>query len=474
MARIVLAAFLILFSVNATAMSQNDPASKFPEPPKPENPGELGDGIQRPMTLMAESTPQRRHRVKVLFYGQSVTNQEWTDRVADWLREEYPHADLQIDNLSLGGFASQKLVRTTDYDVLPHYPDLMIFHVFGDHRRYEDIILKTRRQTTAQIAIWNDHVTELPIPPDSWSDKMSYGFIPDYAERYDCYLMDVRTAWKEYLVRNDLKPQRFLRDGVHLNSNGNWLLSRLIEDRLVFNPDLPRDWRDLVRDYAVGDDVQWQDGRLTLRFRGNRVDVLSSWSGSGEAPAARVLIDGQKPSENPRLYYHARPSGTPHIGWPAIMRIGHERPLVVEKWTLRAWGFNDEADRFKFEVHGSETGPDGRGVSTERFVSDSGRVVIEPDDWVFAFDRRVSKKPMPDEVTVGWRTEPLFVNTVRPRKVEEAAREYPATLAKLLENREHTLTLVAENGTSAPIAALRVYEPPLTPDMEPLHGQPVR
>ena len=44
----------------------------------------------------------------------------------------------------------------------------------------------------------------------------------------------------------------------------------------------------------------------------------------------------------------------------------------------------------RFEVYGSRTGPDGGGVSNERFVSRSGRVVIEPDDWGVkrAFDLR--------------------------------------------------------------------------------------
>jgi hypothetical protein len=337
----------------------------------------------------------------------------------------------------------------------------MIFHVFGSHIDYERIIRNTRRFTTCQIAIWNDHVTRLPVPPDAWNNKMSYNFVPRYAERYGCCLMDIRTPWLEYLKKHDFQPQKFLRDGVHLNDNGNWLLAELIKDRLVYNPDLPDDWRQTVRTHAVGEDLEWRDGRLKMEFTGNRIDALSAWTGRGEAPAARVLIDGKAPSEFPRLYYHERPGGTPHIGWPTIMRIGWEEPLVLEKWTVRCWDFSDDAEEFKFEVTGSETGPDGQGVSTEKFVSDSGRVVFRPEDWVFSYDRRVSKKPMPEEFTFSWRVRPLFTDVLTPEQVEDPSREYPTTLAKLLANEKHTLELVAENGESAPVAALRVYEPPI-------------
>jgi len=444
----------------------------LPAPPTPEDDSALGRGIQRSMTLMATSTPEKHHKVKVLYYGQSITNQQWTDEVTRYLKETYPHADFTFAKLSLGGFSSQRLVRTTDYDVLPFYPDLLIFHVLGDHRRYEDIIIKVRENTAAEVAIWNDHVTRLPIKPDDWSEKMSYGFIPGYAERYGCYLMDIRTLWKKYLAENGFEPSRFLRDNVHLNESGNWLLASLIKPFLVYRPELPdADWKDLARDYTVGKDLLWQDGRLTLQFTGNRVDAYSAWTGRGEPGAAKVLIDGKRPSEFPDLYYHARPSGTPNIGWPAIKRITWQKPPVLESWTARCYDFNDEATEFKFEVTGSVTGPDGTGLSTERFVSDSGRVVIEPQDWTFGFDRSVSKKPMPQSVTVRWQTKALFTDSYTPLKVEDAAYEYPTVLAQGLPNTTHTLEIISETGKPIDIAFIRVYRPPFK-DVKPMHGQP--
>jgi hypothetical protein len=443
-------------------------------PPAPEIGPEAatGLGIQRPMTLMATSTAEKRHTVKVLFYGQSITQQDWWKEVARDLRDRFPDADLIIENRSIGGFASQMLVRTAESDLYPFYPDLLIFHVFGAHNTYEDIIRRTRERTTAQVAIWNDHVNWLPSgDPEKdaprmkgyeWGQWMSTEFIPGVCDRYGCYLMDIRTPWAEYLQANELEPSALLRDGVHLNEWGNFLLAELIKPFLVYRPELPgTEWRDLVRDAEVGEDVRWQDGRLTLEFQGNRVDLISGRRPGQESGTARILIDGRRPSEFPELYVPERVSGTPNIGWPAIKRVGIAAPLVLETWTARVLEINDAADEFTFEIEGSVTGPDGKGSSKERFVSDSGRVVIEPEDWSLDYDRRVSKKPVPAGFECRWRVLPLFVDVYEPPTIDDPSLEYATTVAQGLSNGPHKLELVSATGQPIPVRAIRVFEPPV-------------
>ena len=51
-------------------------------------------------------------------------------------------------------------------------------------------------------------------------------------------------------------------------------------------------------------------------------------------------------------------------------------------------------------MRGSATGEDGEGYSTNRFVSHSGRVVIEPDDWNLAYCVAVFKHALPENHTV--------------------------------------------------------------------------
>lgn len=92
-------------------------AADFPLPKYLGDPAKLGLGIQRTMALLATSTPQHRNTVKVLFYGQSITEGPWWKEVADDLHRRFPNANLQIENRALGGFSSQLLVRTAESDL---------------------------------------------------------------------------------------------------------------------------------------------------------------------------------------------------------------------------------------------------------------------------------------------------------------------------------------------------------------------
>jgi hypothetical protein len=55
--------------------------------------------------------------VRILFYGQSITEQGWWKRVVENLRHSYPHAVLQIENRALGGHSAELLVKTAEADL---------------------------------------------------------------------------------------------------------------------------------------------------------------------------------------------------------------------------------------------------------------------------------------------------------------------------------------------------------------------
>ena len=136
-----------LLALGYAGVAATNPNTMTP-PPAPNNlgdPAKLGLGIQRTMTLLNTSTPQHRNTVRVLFYGQSITEQAWWKMVADDLRRRFPNANLVIENRALGGFSSQRLVKTAETDLYSFYPDLMIFHVYGAHTNYEDIIHRAAR-----------------------------------------------------------------------------------------------------------------------------------------------------------------------------------------------------------------------------------------------------------------------------------------------------------------------------------------
>jgi hypothetical protein len=423
------------------------------------------------MRLLATSTAEHRNRVRVLFYGQSITEQDWWKQVASDLRARFPHADIKIENRAIGGFASQLLVRSAEHDLYPLYPDLVIFHVYGAHDAYEQIIRETRSRTTAEVLIQTDHVARWPDPTATqqsdvsawWDQQMNGHFLPATARKYGCGLVDVRAAWLDYLRARDLQPSALLSDDVHLNAHGNDLLAHLVSRYLVYRPDLPppADQQQPVRDLAVGRDVRWEQGKLVVEFEGNRVDAIAGPGAAtkrvdAKAQPLAVAIDGRRPASHPACYYFSRPSPPP---WSPlfIKRIDRDAPLVPERWTYRVTAVEPDAKSWSFEVEGSVTGPDGAGESGEPFTSTSGRVRIDPADYFRGFNA-----PLPRGFTITWSALPMFVDHYVPPN--DGAGQ-ATTLVQGLPNGKHVLTLSAAPGSGdpPPIAALRIYRPAPAP-----------
>lgn len=238
-------------------------APSFPPPRSLGSNPTGGRHMQRAMHLMATSTAQQPNTVRILFYGQSITEQAWWTDVADDLRRRFPHARLVIENRAIGGHAAQLLVKTAEADLYPFYPDLVIFHVYGDHRDYESIIRRIRERTTADVALQTDHLgandslneetDPARLTPANWAPWMNYVFLPGIARRYQVELVDQRNAWKQYLRDYGLAPQALLRDGVHLNAQGEYLMAEIVKAALRYDPAVSSaDWKDRVRDYRIG------------------------------------------------------------------------------------------------------------------------------------------------------------------------------------------------------------------------------
>ena len=453
-----LAAFSALVGLGPRARSEEVP--ELTPPARIVQPAsDLGSHIQRTMTLLSTSSPEHRNRVRILFYGQSITENGWWREVEGDLRRRFPNALLEVENRAIGGFASDLLIKPVEHDVPAYYPDLVIFHVYGDHRKYEKIIRLIRSRTSSEVLIQNDHLTRWPAKPgaskdggEDWDIRMNREIIPGIASKFGCGLVDVRSSWTSYLQDNHLQPRDLLLDDVHLNPRGYALMAAIVNSYLVDRPDLPREeWQSLVRTFEVGSEVSWVKDRLTLPFEGNRIDAIgprTAKKSEGAGHSARVLIDGKKPSEFEGTYAITRPSPKP---WSALalIRVDHDRPLIVENWTLTVTSFDPSPPRWNFRVEGSKTGPDGTGRSDASFTSPSGRVRIDPGSWF-------QKKPVEPGYQVRWSVVPMFTDVYR-----EAVGDDPSTiLAQGLPNGPHTLELVAEPGQTPELAALRAFRPP--------------
>ena len=435
-------------------------------------------GIQRTMTLLATSSPQQRNRVRILFYGQSVTLNPWWKTVADYLRTSFPDADLEIENRAIGGYGGPMLIKTAEYDLYPYYPDLLIFHVWGgvESGDQEEIIRHVRERTTAEVLLWTSNLRwARDVPPDTdprdervqkvdGADQAISDLYFRLGEEHGCEVADVRSGIRQYLAEHDLVVKDTIHGTVHPNELGNFLIAHSVMPHLRYDPAFPTEpWDGLVTDVPADDPrvTVSEDGSLELTFEGNRIDVIARHTDDEALGTARVLIDGRSPSEFAELYYHERPSATPVAGRPAINRIDHEAPLQIEEWTAKILECDLEQDILRYEVTGSKTGPDGTGEQNERFVSNSGRVVIELKMWMVNWSLRYREAELPEGYEVTWRTLPLFVDTYEAPVTDDPAAEYAPRLVQGLENCEHTLKLIPNGVGPVPITAFRVYRPPL-------------
>jgi hypothetical protein len=150
------------------------------------------------------------------------------------------------------------------------------------------------------------------------------------------------------------------------------------------------------------------------------------------------------------------------VWWPAISHVDHRVPLLIENWTLRVLEGDPQASRLRFELTGSQTGPDGTGSSNERFVSRSGRVVIEPRMWNVKGALSYRKKTLPAKFQVTWETRSQGVDVYQAPQADEPSRQYLATLAQGISPGRHTLRIIPQGDGAVPLRALRIYRPPLS------------
>jgi hypothetical protein len=321
--------------------------------------------------------------------------------------------------------------------------------------------------TTSDIAIQTDHLgakTDPEKPDNNWTSFMNEIFIPRMAEKYQCELMDVHNNWRGYLLENNYHPNKLLRDNIHLNDHGNFLMAELVKNYLIANPKAKDSWSDTVTTYEINRDVHYENGKLTLKFIGNRVEAISSLFGKAKA---EILIDSKRPSEIPELYIFTRPNYTPKLDWPwdvsVPFRIDWQKPPIEEDWKITIINVEDQESKiphFTFKLTGTKTGMDGIGNNTEKFISHSGRIVILPEYWWLKTAKGKSS-PIKSGYEIKFSSQLLGKDIYQKPKFKGLARKSIVILAQGLKNKQHTLEIIPLETGKVPISAIRIYKPPL-------------
>ncbi|MBK1877664.1 SGNH/GDSL hydrolase family protein [Pelagicoccus mobilis] len=432
-------------------------ASPYPKLAEASNTQDWGRHIQRSMGLLAESAEQSPNQIRILFYGQSIMGGKWSDLLMPWVEESYPHADIEWENRAIGGFASQNLIRVAEHDLYPFQPDLLIFHVYGHHERYEEIIHNARQRTTAEIMLITDHWRGDSYQDGEYNSSEWTLFMAEWIERvakkYDCELVEIRRPWKHYLESNQLKPADLLSDNIHLNDHGKWLMRELVKRQLIYHPHtISKSSAVLSRELVIGRDLHWKDGQLTLEFTGNRIDLLLT---NGHLSSEDYQINGLPPAQIPELFSFSRPGSVIPPHWPSVMRVSAQAQLSEEEWQVELVEVSEDMGRIRFKVFGSQTGFDGESISTEDFVSQSGKVCIAAADWTLKRSFEHSHLPATPGMHFTFRSYGRFKPELTPSNSHQ-------TLFSGLPNGPHVLTVRASDPANPPkIESLTIHRPPV-------------
>jgi hypothetical protein len=438
--------------------------------------------IARTLEIIRTSTPTNHKVLKVLFYGQSITRSGWHNAVVAHWREKYPNTVFVVENRALGGFASQELVRTTEQDIAAFYPDLIIFHVYGDHRAYEKILRMFRSLTAADVILQTDHGDGLPDPPCAeglqlslhrkpgcagvlwvhqrlWHDEMSYHKIPAFAKKYRMAAEPQRKWWRDYLLQSQVDPQSLLMtDGLHPSEKGNELIAGFF-NRYFDN--LVEHWNGQTEQHVISiptNDAKRSDGVDMVNFDGSRLELLSNqplvvWPS--------VTIDEHSPKDIDGCYQVTRSSPLKSVpDWPALRRITLLHDHTAEDWTATITNITPDQKLVDFTVRASATGDEGNGNSSRKYVSKSGQLSIDGDDWMFEWGYDLKHIPLQVPAEVHWSVQ--YICSGKPEVVDrgDGMTEYRYVLGAGLSNGKHTAKLSCPPNDLANAVEFRAYKPP--------------
>ena len=117
-------------------------------------------------------------------------------------------------------------------------------------------------------------------------------------------------------------------------------------------------------------------------------------------------------------------------------------------------GGKEDGTAVPFTLKGSKTGEDGTGWSTNRFVSTSGRVVIEPSYWMSKFWWGYHKVKPEAGYEVRWECLPMVEETYAPGE-----RGTMSVLVQNCPNGRHVLELRPRQDGPLGIASFTVCAP---------------
>ncbi len=407
-------------------------------------------GVARTAWLLTSANEAQPQSIRILVYGQSISEQVWWKDVRDYVEKCFPFANITFINKAIGGFSTERLKLMAENDVVSFYPELVLFHDYGNEADYETIIQTIRRKTTAEIAVHTDHMA---VQNQEWHDRHSEVWLPSICRKYGLALIDVRSTWKAYLKENGLAIKDLLEDGVHLNAHGNYLMASILKTYFATLRDTPPVDR-YVKTLTAGKNFTVNGNMIEMPVNGNRIDLVWKPNVSGNGQML-VYIDGKKPSTFNTCYYYTRPAFD-SAGF--LRKIGQVLGMKLtdkakeEEWAMTITSTDSVRQQMQFSLRGSLTGVDGSGTSKSAFTSNSGKIIIDSTQWFRAKEFAKFQWVKPGDV-LKWKVRCMCKDEVVP------AAYAVTTVVQGIDNGQHLLKLSGKGLKD--LQGIRVYEPAL-------------
>jgi hypothetical protein len=405
------------------------------------------------------------------------------------IRERFPHAPPIIYKKHAGSGTPWDFARGwVRQFVVAEQPDLVLTYTNGSLDGLDALLTEVRRHTTADVIVPSLHFfqhSQLTPQEIEVFEGVPIDKVREVCRRHGAEFVDNRRELAQYLQQAGLEPAALVGDPVHQNQHGRiriWdNICRHVAKPDAFN-DAPesRERRIAVVPPASSYTEQvtasgpWtatdgrlhtdqKDARLTVRFTGNRIDLLGRKGPSGGT--LRVLLDGVPADQAPAFattFIRPKPAV-----WPRELKgpgPGDVAPHAVELRTgivPQTWTITMTSDAGDYRLEGSATGFDGEGHVAQLFLSRSGQIAIDPKLWRHA---RTERKD--SSVVYGNGTGDTFAfdvyrcatGTVSFRSEQPEPLCQP--LVQNLTNGPHTLEIISNGDGDVSIEALYVFQPP--------------
>ncbi len=264
---------------------------------------------------------------------------------------------------------------------------------------------------------------------------MSYHKIPALGKKYGLSVERQREWWRDYLLQTGVAPDSMLVDGIHPNQKGKELIASFFNryfDNLVAHWNGQNE--DTVRSFPPGS-IQHGAGGQQLQFVGDRLELLSDRPLVGLSSAQ---IDGEQSSNLDGCYLPTRASSIRTVpDWPTVRRVSLLHDRTPERWTATITRISPDQNHFEFTVRGSVTGYDGQGTSDKDFVSNSGKIGIDAEDWMLERAFALKHVALQGPMETSWAVD--YICGADPEIIDlgDGSMQYRYVLAAGLSNRAH-------------------------------------